>query len=262
MLVAFSSSDAHLDRLRRSLHGVPGTHLTNRWSDVESPPAECRCRVLLIEWLHRDPSFPRLQILRRARADDPVILVTRLVAENARLLGRIVLDDIVPFRGIDTHLPESIARLRTPNGSYLCALAERIRCAPHLPDVLRNALSVACGSVQPVRSVNQLAELAGCDRRTLWLHWSRSAENDASLRLQDFLHWVLLLRALGEKSPMASWAHTAEKIGVHRDTLSRWANRHLGTSLGSLGESGTAQAAALSRFERCFGERILNPAPV
>jgi hypothetical protein len=126
-------------------------------------------------------------------------------------------------------------------------LPEALRQSPHLPPRLREALALACDERRFIRTVEKLAAAAGCDRRTLWTHWKASVGADADLRLQDFLHWLLLLRAAHRKSPALAWADVADEIGIHAHTLSRLARQLTGLSLRELAAAG--HAALARRFE-------------
>jgi hypothetical protein len=119
-----------------------------------------------------------------------------------------------------------------------------LRRAHHLPQRLRDALALACEHGRPIRTVEKLAAAAGCDRRTLWAHWKQSAGQRTALRLQDFLHWLLLLRASHRKCATRPWAQVAAEIGVHPHTLSRLARQLTGISLRELSDFGHAPLAA------------------
>jgi transposase-like protein len=137
----------------------------------------------------------------------------------------------------------SLAALRRvcrsdPNPAHCLALA--LEEAEHLPSKLRKSLAGACRSKRPIYSVNQLAAAAGCDRRTLWKQWIQVVGSSSELRLQDFLHWLLLLRAVGRKVSERSWESIAGDLNVHPHTLARWAKQLTGRTLGALVANGTA----------------------
>lgn len=134
-----------------------------------------------------------------------------------------------------------------PAQSLPPGLAGTIRQSAHLPPRLREALALACDERRAIRTVEKLAAAAGCDRRTLWTHWKSSVGPDAELRLQDFLHWLLLLRAAHRKTPALAWADVADEIGIHPHTLSRLARQLTGLSLRELAADG--HAALARRFE-------------
>src|SRR3954454_13080211 len=84
-------------------------------------------------------------------------------------------------------------------------LAQALDRAPRLPARLRGALLRACTAPRPFLSVSRLAAASDCDRRTLWRDWRRGVGPDSALRLEDVLHWLLLVRALALKTPQRSW---------------------------------------------------------
>ena len=120
------------------------------------------------------------------------------------------------------------------NPALPASLPARFRRAPHLPRRLREALALACDGGRTIRTVEKLAAVAGCDRRTLWTYWKQSVGRHSELRLQDFLHWVLLLRAAQSKTENRPWAEVAEELGIHPHTLGRLARQLTGTSLRKL----------------------------
>src|SRR4051794_34544414 len=133
-----------------------------------------------------------------------------------------------------------------PSASLPPGLAAALRQAPHLAPRLREALALACDERRGIRTVERLASVAGCDRRTLWTHWKAAV--GADLRLQDFVHWLLLLRATHRKHGELAWADVADEIGIHPHTLSRLARQLTGCSLRDLAAGGHAEL--LRRFER------------
>jgi hypothetical protein len=75
------------------------------------------------------------------------------------------------------------------------------------------------------------------------------------MRLQDFLHWLLLLRAAGAKTPDRSWAEVAEDLGVHPQTLSRLSRHLAGAPLSEVAAGG--QAAIAERFKATVLDPLL-----
>jgi AraC-like DNA-binding protein len=136
-------------------------------------------------------------------------------------------------------LPESPLNrnLRRPAGPAVTpALSAALRRAAHLPARLREALALACDDARNIRTVEKLATAAGCDRRTLWTHWKNTV--GPGMRLQDFLHWLLLLRATRRKTAARAWADVADEIGIHPHTLGRLARQLTGLSLRDLAAGG------------------------
>jgi len=122
--------------------------------------------------------------------------------------------------------------------------------AKHLLTTLREALAYACRSERPVHSINELAAAVNRNRRSLWHQWTQAVGSSPPLRLQDFLHWILLLRALGRKSPERTWAAVAEDLGLHAHTLWRYAKDLTGRTLPAL-------TGAEEEIQRLFRERVL-----
>jgi len=146
---------------------------------------------------------------------------------------------------VDVSRPARRPSLPTP--SVPPGLAAMLREAAHLPPRLREALALACDERRGIRTVERLASVAGCDRRTLWTHWKGAVSADSDLRLQDFVHWLLLLRATHRKTAELAWADVADEIGIHPHTLSRLARQLTGCSLRDL--AATGHAGLTRRFE-------------
>ena len=172
-------------------------------------------------------------------------LVTRDDGRGLRPLGRGAGD---AFRK-----PELVLHMGGAGGGTRTLLgrgghaAPTLRAAEHVPQKLREALALACEGERPIRTVERLACAVGCDRRTLWNQWKQVVGRDEPLRLQDFLHWVLLLRAMSGKTAGRSWADVADDVGVHPHTLGRLARQLAGRTLRDLAAGGHAPVAR--RFE-------------
>ncbi|HEU4456635.1 MAG TPA: hypothetical protein VFR81_26445 [Longimicrobium sp.] len=130
------------------------------------------------------------------------------------------------------------------------ALAAELRRSEHLPGRLRQALALACESERPICTVGKLAAMAGCDRRTLWNQWRNTVGREAPVRLEDFLHWQLLLRAMVIKEPTMAWADVADRLGVHPHTVARLARQLAGRTLRELNACSASTVAA--EFEGGF----------
>jgi AraC-like DNA-binding protein len=158
----------------------------------------------------------------------------------------------VPYRPAAPHPPTVDPRQRRPSmlapSPVPPAVPAALRRAAHLPPRLREALLLACDERRSIRTVEKLAAAAGCDRRTLWTHWKNAVNGrGAELRLQDFLHWVILLRAAHRKRPSLAWADVADELGIHPHTLSRLARQLTGAPLRDLAAGGHTSLAV--RFE-------------
>jgi AraC-like DNA-binding protein len=126
-------------------------------------------------------------------------------------------------------------------------LPAALRQAAHLPLRLREALALACDERRCIRTVERLALAAGCDRRTLWTHWKGAVGSASGLRLQDYVHWLLLLRATHRKTAGLPWSEVADEVGIHPHTLSRLSRQLTGCSLRDL--AATGHEGLTQRFE-------------
>lgn len=230
---------------------------------MEKAPEERRCSVVVLEWLPNSRELERLGNLKRRYPHHPVVLVTRLTPENARLLKDVSVEEVVWLREAEQQLAPAIRSICKRDFNYLRCLVLPIQQAEHLPAPLRGALSYACENARPVRSVKQLASAVGYDRRTLWQQWAQTLGPALGLRLEDFLHWLLLLRATSLKTPGRSWAEVAEAVGVHPSTLWRQARQLTGLSLDDLARSPREQLAQRLRdrvFHALLGSQPSLPA--
>lgn len=176
--------------------------------------------------------------------------MTRWEVENARHLKDVSVDEVIWLLEVEQGLRLAVERAcaREPNHVYCLALL--FEQAENLPPVLREAFGHACRSERPIHSVNALAASVNLDRRRLWHQWNRAVETSAGLRLQDFLHWLLLLRALGRKTPERSWASVAEWLELSPQTLGRYARDLTGRTLPDL-------ARSQDETVRLFRERVV-----
>lgn len=238
MLTLYTAERQHLPRLRSALPPEQAVVLVEDWDRVESEGPSTDCSVVHLPWLNGSPVLPRLSAFKGRHPHHPVVLVTGWDPENARCLKDVYVEEVVWFREVERELSGAVERTCAHDYNYLRCLAMPIEEAEHLPATLRRALAYACRNERPVCSVKQLAAAAGCDRRTLWHQWNRTFGAGSPLRLQDFLHWVLLLRAVGRKTPGESWADVAESVGVHAHTLWRFSKQLAGCTLPELAAGG------------------------
>lgn len=249
MLVVYSDHPQQLPKLRAALPDEETVVLTREWRQMEHTASTSSCSVVLIEWLRNSPAFPRLSAFKSRNPEYPVILVTRWDPENARQLKDVLVEEVVWYREIERELATAVHRVCVHETNSLRCMAGPFQEAEHLPSVLRTALAHACRSEVPVHSVNELAAAVGSNRRTLWHQWRKAVGPSSRLRLQDFVHWTLLLRALARKTPDRSWASVADEVGVHAHTLWRFARHLTGRTLPQLAAEGQAQLARRFRDE-------------
>lgn len=252
MVLLFSPNPSHLSLMRSALPRLEQVAIATDWMVVEREWQQHRCSIVCLEWLRPSPFLPKLLTFKERHPHHPVVLVTRFVPDNARLLKNVPVEEVIWFREIDQELGTAVMQTCTQRTNLVGSLTALFDEAKHLPPLLRSALVCACHSEPPVCSINQLASAVGCDRRTLWCQWQQAIGKGVTerLRLEDMLHWLLLLRAVGLKTPSRSWIDTAGKIGVSPKTLSRWAKQLAGIPLKQLAEGEWEQGVPL------FHERI------
>lgn len=238
MLSIYAAEERHITRMCAALSPEQQRILVRDWTDLERNQPRATCSLVAIEWLITDPVVPKLSAFKTRHPDHPVVLVTRWDPENARHLKDVRVEEVVWFREVDRDLTPAVQRACRQDFHALRCLALPFELASHLPETLRKALAHACHSERAVGSVKHLAAAAGVDRRTLWHQWNRAVGPSSSLRLQDFLHWLLLLRALGHKVPGQSWASVARDLRVHPHTLGRLAKQLTGSPLRELSDRG------------------------
>ncbi|HWG54835.1 MAG TPA: hypothetical protein VN677_16180 [Gemmatimonadaceae bacterium] len=250
MLAVYCSAEAQLTRTLAAV--PPHCHVSSSqsWTQFQRDVLGAPCAVVVLPWLTGEP-FRRLRELKERCPTRPVVLVTTKDADNARCLRGVPVEEVVWLGDVSRELWPAIRRATFRPS--LTDLAGEMEAAAHVPDRLRDALSVACRSESPVRSVGELAQLANCRRGTLWYQWKRVMRAEDDPRLEDFLGWLLVVRAIGLKDRTAAWTDVADGIGVHGRTLGRLARRLTGHTLEELWTGGETQALAL------FRERMMVP---
>jgi hypothetical protein len=78
--------------------------------------------------------------------------------------------------------------------------------------------------------------------------WQSAFGPTPPLRLQDFVHWILLIRATALRSTGRRWTAVADDLGVHEHTIARVAKGLAGMNLRQLAAGGPAEVTR--RFER------------
>jgi hypothetical protein len=244
-LAVYVADERYRQKVEKAAPAGREVKAVDDWESFERAAAASECSVVVIPWLDAKPETRRLAIFKARHPLHPVVLVTRGDIENARALKDLSVDEVVWLGEMERELADAVGRTCVLRQTR--SLADALRGAAHLPARLREALASACEYERPLRTVEKLAASAGCDRRTLWHQWKQAVDGGA-LRLQDFLHWLLLLRAAGRKTAGRPWSEVAEDVGVHPDTLGRLARQLTGRTLGQLSAGGQADVAA--QFER------------
>jgi hypothetical protein len=252
MLALFALNQTTLLRVARTMRACETLERTGSWRRLEMLAHGASCSIVVLPWLELDGGAAQLSSLRSRAPFSPLVLVTTKDANNARALGRVGVEEVVWLHEIDAALAPAVSRACAQ--SLLRRVASALEQADRLAPRLRSALAFACRSEAPIRSEAELAKAAGCHRRTLWYHWRRAlGGGSVSLRLEDFLDWLLVLRAAGRKTSNRGWHYVAESLGVHEHTIARLAKHLAGVSLSELGF--VDRQALVERF----GKEVLHP---
>jgi hypothetical protein len=258
MVVLFGTGSLRVNVLQDVLADVCAVHLADHWWQVEASSIASWCAVVVIDALQGSTVFQQLIAFKTRVPSYPLVLVTTKDAENARHLKRVVLEEVLWTCEAPQQVCAVVTGLR--GKSHLAGVARELESADHVGRHLRTALVHACTSASPVRSIAVLATAVGRNRCTLAREWRRVVGVRPAVRLEDFLDWVLLLRALEIRAAGRKWSAVATGLDVHPHTLSRIALRVGGASLSVL--AGAGLEGLVERFRRDFLSTMLNLAPV
>jgi len=247
MYALFCGDCVHPHRMVAAFPADRRVIATDQWPTFEAAARTAACLIVAVPWLHDWPAAGRSSVaVASAAARRPLVVVTSKDADNARLLRGIPADEVVWLSDVERDLWRAV-RAAESRG-LLRRVAEGVERCPALPLILQVSLAHACRKETPVRSVSELAQAVGRDRRTLWRLWRAAFAGHPPLRLEDFLHWLLVLHATSRKNAAQPWSSVACVLGVHEHTIARAALRLVGTSLRELSVLGEPLVAG--RFER------------
>ncbi|MDB4883472.1 MAG: hypothetical protein JWL95_2238 [Gemmatimonadetes bacterium] len=243
MLALYGSDARQLARMRQALPVSECVVASDDWHSFEQAVPSAACAVIWMEYLADQLTFSRLSLVRHRFPRQPVVLITQKDADNLRHVLGLSIAGVVWSGELPRGLCSAVQRALVH--SLFGDLADAFASAEQLPGSLRHSLSYACRSERPIRSVGALAAASCSDRCTLWRHWRKAVGAGAPARLEDALHWLVLLRAVGRKSPHQAWGVVAHELGVHHHTLSRLARRLASRRLSDLGASDLPDLTAL-----------------
>lgn len=191
------------------------------WSLCESAIVSngISCLVYVQALLRTDIAVARIARIRGRHPHCAVIVVTERDADTIRLLCPLGVDEIVWSHQTTLELLRAVGRARTRD--LLHSVASIVASLPNLPPLLREALLYVATSHEVVSSVKQLATFMRCNRATLCHHWTKTARVNSPMRLEDYLNWVVLMRAVTYKNSGSTWGGVAHRLGLHEQTLSR-----------------------------------------
>lgn len=206
------------DRIAGIVRHVGHSHPVESWSELFNTLSTIDCVV--IDVAHSElPWAAWATLAGELSVPTEIVLIVPPDLSYLRLLARIRVFAVLTSDELHTALVETIRAVLRP--AVLEAFATHVHKLEHLPISLRTALLVACEWEAPITSVNRLASLAGCSPSNLQRQW-RTAAN-GGVRLQDFLNWVLVVRAHERHAQsLTSWAQTT---GIPPRRIRRWMRR-------------------------------------
>jgi hypothetical protein len=209
---------------------------------------EAPCASALLVAADVDVAGALVRRLRRVRADNPahaLVLVTTPPRDDGRALVGLAADAVVWRDRVEQDLWPTVAAARA--NALLHHIAQSLAAAAHLPARLRHALADAVDTVPPPTTVAALAVLAQCHRATLGAQWRQAVAPRSTLRLEDFVSWLVLLRAVERKRHDQKWSALATDCDVHLHTLRRLARKLAGCRLADL--EGSGRRGLYERFQ-------------
>lgn len=186
------------------------------WGRFQALAPAARCAIVHIPWLEGSRDFAALKVLMQTHPLLPIVLVTERHWSVARRPQDILIDEVVWARDLEVSLEGAV--LSTLAVSWRDRVARTVRQASHVGVRLRRALVEAIRQSPPPRTVQALAAIAGCDRRTLWENW-RASEAPGTPKV--FIEWLLLVSAVEQKRPGKSWATVARELAMTPRTVTR-----------------------------------------
>ena len=248
MVVLYCTVAAHLARVLAAIPAHQHAVAASDWRQLHRLAADAAAAIVVLPTLGEDGLLELSTLTASSLAHWvlPVVLVTSLEAENARRLKEVTVDEVVWLSALQRELGPALQRASHRSLSPRMHLADEIRRAENIPSNLRDAIEHACRSERLVESIAELAKAAHCGRSTLGRQWRRTVGTGRGNRLEDFLDWVLLLRAVEKRKSERSWEHVADELGLYGSALSRLARRTCGCTLRELTAGG--EALALKRI--------------
>lgn len=225
-----------LARLRATVPEGEGVVPTSCWRTFQRSAATTESLVVVLPGPVSGEDVEALAALQRQLPYHPLVLAVDRDPENLRRLSRLRVAEMIWTEEVDRQLWPTLRRART--GTALRRLARDLDDADWIPARLRVALTAACRASSPVRTIPELAALAGRDRRTIWRLWQSTFGPEPPLRLQDFLDWLLLIHAAARRSTGVRWIVVAQELNVHEHTIARIARRLAGLNLRQVGDGG------------------------
>lgn len=203
------------------------TRFCRDWDDFISSLRQADCSLAVERTPEEPATAARIRSLSMLQHDASVVLVVRCGQYRRSRMRLLPIAITVCLEDGPGAVTSAIRHAHTRG--VLRRLALRCRDSTTLPNILASALIQLLENEQPIVSIGDLARRVGRDRSTLWHSWRSHV--GAQPRLEDFVEWLVLLRAIAKKTPQRSWRTVARSLGVHEHTLMRLGRRLAQTRL-------------------------------
>lgn len=205
------------------------------WSIVGSAIPRATCLLVTLDERSAEEDVLRVRMFRRSMPHLPLVLVLDPHVPIT-MVALVEADEALFSHDIPARLPATIERMLAFEPQAFHRIATTVVESGNAPSLIRAAVRLACESRKSIR-VQQLTVLLGCSRASLAKAW-REFRGLGSLRFEDLLAWLVLIRAVARKGDQLSWTESADSVGVSLATLERYARRLTSRSLGILALEG------------------------
>jgi hypothetical protein len=253
-IVLFAPSGEVLQSNKRCLPLDASIMATSSWALTRGAAAAAECVVVVALDRSGAERFDVRRALAVLRSEHPslaIVCATEGAALRRALLADRTASEVVRAADGPFALRAGVESART--AALLARSAARMSEARAIGGALSRALVHLMTQDPPPPTVNALAEATGIHRRTLWYQWVRRARG-ASVRLEDVVTWVVLLRGCVRRARGMPWTAAAAELGVDRKTLARAAAR---CGITPLPDLAARQGSAQGLIRQAFSEKVL-----
>ncbi len=240
-----------IDRLvREALRSEAAVSSYGIWDEFQRAAARADCAIMPIVQFEPELTY-HMRELEQAAPDIPLVFIIREGLES--LTPAVGLEsgaaELLSLNAVATGLPAAMARAL--ERTWLRRVARNAERTNKVSPILANAIAAACRSRRPVRTLDDLAALVGRSRSDLARRWHATIPKGVTPKV--FLDWVILLRAVGQKTRWRSWEAAADELGVNEARLRSAATRLMRRRLTEL------DAASLAVVRAEFDRVVLIP---
>lgn len=226
---AYADRDVSLDHPALGMLRAYGLPVYRDWGDFRLDAGSAEVVVCVLSQLC-GPTWDSLLRLRKQQRALTMMLVAAHSRDNTKALATVAFDEFLLLDDVsEAALAAKIDGLTCRATTRLAAVSLRENKFG-LDAEVAATLARACASVQPTRSVRDLACIMGYSSSQLERRWQRCLPPTS--KPHDFIQWLRLMQALRMRArTRAAWTDIASELGVQQRTLSMNAKRLFGTDL-------------------------------